>query len=438
MQCRAIIAAIETEGISMYEGSKQADAPGADVFWVPAENMAKLRERIAKLNARAAKLGCEPISIAVGEPAIQEKHRDIQTADGWIMRSEKAKSYPVTVAGSPPKFDGWTFLGTVQLIDGENIVRAVPGAAIPMQYRAATDWCDHCRSHRGRKDVFVVQHESGETKIIGRNCIADFLGHENPESITWKATILASLRDEFGGFERLGGGRWQDMAHPLDAFAAAAACAIRHFGFHASQSESATKRTAGDIMFPPRPQHDRQGNRIDWREGFPVPPTPSDEDLSVAAAAIAWAESIPCDTPNDYLSNLRAIAINGCIDQRGFGISASLPQAYLREIGKAAERKRDAERNAESQYFGTPKKREIFELTCEKAIGYCGRYGDGDMYLFRDARGNIAKWATTSGDLTQGATYRIKATVKEHAEYKGARQTVLSRCEVIEKVERAT
>ncbi len=416
-----------------------AEDAGINVFYVPLENMSKLRDRLAKLNKRAEKLGCEPITLAVGKPETRTLHRDIQNDDGWQTRRETCRVLPVTVAGSPPKFNGWIFLGTVQLIDGENICRAVPGATIPQQYRTATDWCDHCKSHRGRKDVFVVQHESGETKVVGRNCIADFLGHENPESITWRATILAGIADELGGLERLCGGRWQDLTHPLDEFAAAAACAIRHFGFHASQSESATKRTAGDIMFPPAPQHDRYGHRIDWREGFQVPPTPSDDDRAVAASAIAWAESIPCDTPNDYLSNLRAIAINGCIDHRGFGIAASLPQAYLREIGKAAERKRDAERNAESQYFGTPKKREIFELTCEKAIGYCGRFGEGIMYLFRDADGNIAKWATAtaSGDLTQGATYRILATVKEHTEYKGARQTALSRCQVVEKVERS-
>lgn len=229
-------------------------------YMVPAENIGKLRERIAKLNKRAAKLGCEPITLAIGKPEIVEKTRSVK-ADGWRDHRQKVKCYPVTVEGSPPSYQGWTFLGTIQLIDGENIIRAVPGAEIPQQYRKATDWCDHCKSRRRRIDVFVVRHEDGRTLQVGRNCIADFLGHESPDGIVWRATILATINAEMDDWCE--SGRYGYPSIDLADYLTAAACAIRLFGFFKSASDSATKDTASDILSPPRVQHDRHGRPID-------------------------------------------------------------------------------------------------------------------------------------------------------------------------------
>lgn len=49
------------------------------------------------------------------------------------------------------------------------------------------------------------------------------------------------------------------------------------------------------------------------------------------------------------------------------------------------------------------------------------------MYLMHDAAGNIYKWST-SCYYGEGEDVHFKATVKEHAEYKGIKQTVLTRC----------
>lgn len=387
----------------------------SDQIWIPQENMPSLVARIAKLNKRAAKLGCDPIELIIGAPVAKTLERAVRVEGDHFTRRVMTKVYPIAVAGSPPKINGWTFLGTVQLIDGQNIVRSVPGAEIPVEHRTATDWCDHCQSRRGRKDVFVVRHDDGHVKVVGRNCLADFLGHESPEAIAWRATTLASLNYEIGDYECLGGGNWRDHSYPLDEFVAAAACAVREFGWKKADHDAPTKFDAIDIMFPFQAGKDRKL------------PKPTDDDWRVAEHAIAWAEAIPSDTSSGYLYNLRAIATNGSVDFRGMGIAASLPATWLREQGRLAEQKAAQE---QSRHFGTVKKRDVYTLTVVKVIDLEGMYGTTHVHVMHDSSGNVAKWSTGTVRLEEGQTYRIKATVKEHAIYRDIAQTVLSRCDV--------
>ena len=104
-------------------------------------------------------------------------------------------------------------------------------------------------------------------------------------------------------------------------------------------------------------------------------------------------------------------------------------------------------------YFGEVGKRYEMTLTLKKRFSFLTTIGwkTEDMYIysFEDADGNVYIWKTTSimgmdkevplknGDsrieydfVNNGDTAVVKATVKEHSEYKGTEQTVLSRVTV--------
>lgn len=91
-------------------------------------------------------------------------------------------------------------------------------------------------------------------------------------------------------------------------------------------------------------------------------------------------------------------------------------------------------------HIGTVGKR--MEITAKLACRYefSNFYGDSFLYKFEDNDGNILTWKTaTILSLTgnkddyprKGDTVTFKATVKEHGEYKGQDQTVLSRVKVL-------
>ena len=53
------------------------------------------------------------------------------------------------------------------------------------------------------------------------------------------------------------------------------------------------------------------------------------------------------------------------------------------------------------------------------------------VYHFCDEAGNSIIWNTTAWqDIDEGKHYMLKGTIKEHSEYKGDKQTVLTRCRI--------
>jgi len=117
-----------------------------------------------------------------------------------------------------------------------------------------------------------------------------------------------------------------------------------------------------------------------------------------------------------------------------------------REEREAAERKAEEERlaaiKAKSQYVGTPGEKLTVEVTYEGSPYYTRKvfYNTETVYLhkFRDADGNLIVWRTTvsgfgktcDGEVNEGDALVVTATVKEHNEYKGEKQTLIIRAKV--------
>lgn len=78
----------------------------------------------------------------------------------------------------------------------------------------------------------------------------------------------------------------------------------------------------------------------------------------------------------------------------------------------------------------------------DHGAGWWGWMNEHTQYLhtFEDESGNVLVWKTTSPiarevgdhylDVNSGDMVTIKGTVKEHSEYKGVKQTVLTRCKI--------
>lgn len=103
-------------------------------------------------------------------------------------------------------------------------------------------------------------------------------------------------------------------------------------------------------------------------------------------------------------------------------------EAAEREAGKATKK-----------HVGTVGKRQEFTLTFKGAHFFDGFYGTVGIYCFEDADGNDLVWKTTScADVNnldhKGLTFVVKATVKDHGEYRDAPQTVINRVKIEKQV----
>lgn len=414
-------------------------------FVIPMDSLPRLEERFQKLARRASRLSVEGPSLVIGERVdIPEVNiRGVET--GAI-----ASFLYVKVEGVAPKLPGYELVAVIRHLQGEedaNLVTTVGEHRIPESFRHTGPICDHCHVKRNRNDTFVVRHDSGKLVQVGRSCLRDYLGHGSIERIATIAELIADALDamsEFDGdldidFFATGERHVKDW-HLVTYLAYVSAVIDRHGWCSratamAHEGVDATSDAAWRWMIENYQEMKRSNGHHAVRLQHPEP---SERDYARANTARDWAMALHenLETLSDYEHNVNVVARVSRVDRKTRGVGASILVACDRAHAKKAERQA-------SQWFGKVKvqgdkkyKRETYELKVLAAIevGINSRFGSSTLHILRDTNGNKAVW-TTKTTLEVGTTYKLKVTVDEHSEYKGEKQTVLSRCEVVEKVE---
>jgi hypothetical protein len=403
-----------------------------EVFEIPEGNMPLLEEKIKKLAKRAKKLGSEPVSIEV----VGERLYKYEEMENGVKVKKAIKYIQVIAKGEAPSFNGWSLVGRIQHIHHEDlsVMLSAPGWEIPKEYRDASWKCDHCKTKRLRKDTFIVHHDDEGYKQVGRTCIADFLGHKDPKHVTRMAeyvmTFHGLVRDAEG--PEWAGGIRVEYDYLMDFLPLVALCIdvdgwvskkmAREEGDHLVP----TADRACQLMFPPPPS---SKSRREWEEKIAML---TDKHRETAVDSVKWASDLGGgEDLNDYLYNLWVLAESGLITSSTMGIAASMVSSYLRTIEREATKAIETS----SEYFGDVKQR--LDLTVEVVAEYfLGETQYGSMFLIKmkTEEGNIAIWKTGPRDWEIGSTYKIKATVKDHSEFRGVKQTVLTRCKKVEEV----
>jgi len=389
----------------------------SNVYRVYSGNLYSLREQIAKLNKKAIKLGC-PL-IVFNETGRTE---DIQIKDdisGLVVRVDRY--HFVEVSGEAPKFNGWTLAAVVEHTEEGNILRKAPGIEAELgEFRTGAQHCDHCKQARYRIETFIVLHDDGSRKMVGRNCLRDFLGHNSPERLAAMAELAFSLREACEISEGLGGyGCGRSLCH-VESFLAYAACVIRFFGFIGSKKAQetlgiATKDRASDWMHPAK----------DWRLGVDYH-RPEDCDIILASKAkeyvIETLENKDSEAITDFEHSLLVVCKCEAVEWKNTGILAFVPEFYARSI----ERARIA---ATQNYFGLVGKRVKNEpITYLKSTGFDSAYGYTYIHSFSANDGSRLIWKSgTNVNVPMGTMVNATFTVKAHEEWKGNKQTKVSR-----------
>jgi hypothetical protein len=403
-------------------------------FRIPEANLWKLNKAFEKLNKRAAKLGVPAIkltTVATEEVEIMEKAIDWAITGAMEPTGRFRIVHVMKFEGATPKLAGWTLRATIEQIFGEddkyvgNLLRVVPGfEGLPTSYQKCEPWCDHCQTHRRRNETFIVQHDDGTYKQIGRNCLVDFLGGADPRAILEGSEFLfdaSALMSEAEDPGYSGGYGYASEFVRLQTVLEVTSMMIRNDGWVSrkiamEQQRAATSGLVQTFLF---------GRRKEVEEAFPSDKYKvTEEDTAKAEAAIEWAKTLEGDV-NEYRQNLSVIARSGRSDRRGFGFACSMLAAHLRELGYFEERKRLVEANKLSQYIGEIGTRVPFTATVEKIIPTSSDFGALWIYKMRTVEGNLVTWFASSEPFAIGETRNLSGFVKKHEEYKGVKQTVV-------------
>jgi hypothetical protein len=87
-----------------------------------------------------------------------------------------------------------------------------------------------------------------------------------------------------------------------------------------------------------------------------------------------------------------------------------------------------------SEYVGKEKQRLTFNLIVNKILRFDSYYGTTTLYIMQDASGNVFKWGASSSlpdEVKEGSAITLTGTIKAHEEYRGVKQTVLTRCKCV-------
>lgn len=141
--------------------------------------------------------------------------------------------------------------------------------------------------------------------------------------------------------------------------------------------------------------------------------------------------------PNKY----RGIAIYGFF---------SAKQNHDKMVAKKIAEEKRAIENAKVEYYGNVGDKFELTLTFDKSFGFEGAYGFTYIHLFHDDENHVFAWSSSNGnykveyaknvtwggieyvEYEVGHKYLIKGSIKDHREYRNVKQTVITRCKVLD------
>lgn len=415
-------------------------------FTVYANLAEDVKKRLDKIAAKAARYSV-PFSYTVSEErpetvAVREVDQVTQTIQTVSTHTVAAVDFNVECEEFI-KANGWIVRAKVEHGDKGNIVTSLGRKPAEPGWFKAPAHCDHCKTNRFRKVTYFVEHESGEVRQVGRACLHDYTGI-NPAT----AAMWAEIQDLIGaGMDRIVGewsGQVYEEMYPVPVILAHAYDAIQAYGYRKSDESGSTREEVKKRVLTqtlPSAEALAQAERINaWLTDLDQAVQAEDDALRAA-----WKKANETDEDSDKRAawnlernktgeierNSITLALSGYAKTKHFGLLAYMPLAYERYLErKAREEKRKAEQLSEaaSEHVGEVGQRiTITAATAKLLTSWEGMYGTTYLYKFTDEQGNVFIWYASRGiEAHDGMT--IKATVKDHNERDGVKQTVVTRC----------
>ena len=384
-------------------------------YLIHESNMERLNKKLTTISNKCAKYGCQFSYERVGEQFIEDEDHNVNR-------------YIEIETEGVAKINDWMFVATVEFHEGGNVIRKCGNidVEVPERYYTSEPICEHCNTKKRRNSAYVVMNvETGEFKQVGRSCLKDFTCGLSAEAV---AQYIAAFDCMIEG-ETVEPG-W----HPVEYFDTkeylqyVVEC-VNHFGYYGSQCEMPTKTRAYTYLaatcgklFPAKYLEEtlEEMKSVQFN-------CYTDEVEQVVEEALTWITEQ--NEENNYLHNVKLLAAQKYIVSKDFGFIASLIPTYYKAMKIEQERRQQQEAESKSAFVGNIGDRiTVAAQTVECVASWDTQYGMTYVYKIIDENDNVYTWKTGKG-LSNKAMVLI-GTVKEHKEFRGIKQTELTRCKV--------
>ena len=373
-------------------------------------NVALLPLLMEKLNAfkkKFEKYGDGAVVFGLGEQYIDEKTNE--------------KRISVSVEGAY-KVSGYEFVASLEWDDTEKqnlIKKASEEVYVPAIYRTRTE-CDHCHTDRNRKKTVLLRNtESSEYVQVGKQCVKDYLGRD-VESYARYLSIWQTMDEYFDSLNKIGGGRLARV-YSVNEILEQTVEFVREMGYISKNLsyERCCDSTSSMVWDAINECRNPKTGEL-YYEKRKV----TEEGKARVAQVKEFIENYD-DTDNDYAHNLKVLLRHNVVEAEHLGLVASAVGFVIHEEHKNDERKN----KPKSEWIGEVKERIEFTSTPKCVTSFDTDFGTVRIYKMMVGNDIIvwktSKWLDDSQEVT------IKATVKEHSEYRGEKQTEITRGKVI-------
>lgn len=390
---------------------------------IPAENVSSLQKKISKLIRRAQRNNLPPMELVLGEtkavrkyPSTDAEMGSLALSDGWIEYYQE-----VELTGVMPVIEGWSFVAKIEHTPEGNMVKSMD-PAVSMAYTELKPHCEHCKSNRRRKETYILKNE--KEIQVGTECIKNYMSLNNAEYILMLAEATKYFRESEDYEDDFRVGRKIAAAETIDFIATAVQCVMK-YGWQPSSYRDNESGTGAKTFYHLTAIRDRdfQDREID----------PCDRAKELAKAYIEEL-LVAGKQDNAFMHNIQIVLKLGFVTRKESNMMAVCAKNILQ-----AEADRKAKAGLKNEYFGNVKDKVTVEVTITKRIGFDTNWGSSMLFIMQDDEGRQFKTVNAGSFNAQlGDKVKIKGTIKAQEEYKGIKQTVLTRVkEVVAAVQEA-
>lgn len=380
---------------------------------------ARMVELVAKANKPLAKLNLAPVKVASVTPRKVKAYTETGKEYFYVVFDAE-----IELPEQITKIEGQEVVARLQHIEGLNLISRIGGFEGNLDaYREAPISCQHCNQKRFRKGSWVVVKD-GKQIQIGDTCVSLYFGI-NVESILKTSYSVHSIldSDEYGSSaQRNYFGEF--INHVVFLTSTKGFCTKKAADENGGVSTSAiAHKFCGECLS--NSPYDRQefdefhADFAAWREKNYV-------GQNLAEVVLDWW--MEKETPTEFEHNCKVSIL--AQDLRFQGLVAYATKMWYDAQRAALAPKVTAEKN-ESNWLGEVGEKLTLNLTVTNVRIIPGGYGDTTMITFMDDKGNVVLWYASSNPSVQvNEKVQIKGTVKKLDEFKGTKQTVLTRCSI--------
>ena len=388
------------------------------VYAIHEDHFLEVEKKLTKVMRKCAKLG-NPFTFEVVGSEIRTRK---------VNGKEEHHRFNLVNVEGTAHVDGWEFIATLEIHSGGNVIRRYNTEVdLPDYFRTSPNICEHCNTSRARKNLYVIRNtETNEFKQVGGNCLNLYTNGLSLEYVTAYMDGVIEL-DKFNGVFCSSGTTY----YPVDEVISYAAYIIGKTGYFNTQAVLPTKTLTALMLNNGMAKGVEYVNDCLKNSRFDVRFNAEDftrDNSDEVNAIIEYYKSL--EDNSEFMHNVKIMLNEGYVSYKGLGYLCFLPQGYTKyKEREAAKAKRLLEKRIHWGEVGQRYKN-ISVDSVRKVAAFDTDCGVMRIYNIIIEGGTVLTWKTSSylEEVEKGA--QIAFTVKAHSEYKGQKQTEITRCKI--------